>query len=72
MVTRELETMTTDRDDGVVTITLRRPERKNAINGRMWIELGEQFREIATSSSDRVLVLTGAGGDFWLSAPFRG
>ena len=72
MVTRELETMTTDRDDGVVTITLRRPERKNAIDGRMWIELGDQFREIATSSSDRALVLTGAGGDFCSGADLGG
>lgn len=64
MATTELDTMTIERDDGVVTMTLRRPERKNAIDSRMWIELREQFHEIATSSTDRALVLTGAGGDF--------
>lgn len=72
MVTRELDTMTIERDEGIVTMTLRRPERKNAINGRMWIELGEQLREIATSSSDRVLVITGAGGDFCSGADLGG
>jgi 2-(1,2-epoxy-1,2-dihydrophenyl)acetyl-CoA isomerase len=76
MATTELDTMTIERDDGVVTMTLRRPERKNAIDSRMWVELREQFREIATSSADRALVLTGAGGDFCsgadLSDPDRG
>ena len=62
--TRDLDTMTIERDEGVVTMTLRRPARKNAIDSRMWIELREQFHEIATSSTDRAVVLTGAGGDF--------
>lgn len=62
--TRELDTMTIERDEGVVTMTLRRPARKNAIDSRMWIELREQFHEIAAGSTDRAVVLTGAGGDF--------
>ena len=37
MATTELDTMTIERHDGVVTMTLRRPERKNAIDGRMWV-----------------------------------
>ena len=62
--TRELETITVERADGVVTITLRRPERKNAVNGTMWNELLAEFRSIAASSDDRAVVITGAGGDF--------
>ncbi len=62
--TRELETITVERADGVVTITLRRPERKNAITGQMWDELHAEFKAIAASSTDRVLVITGAGGEF--------
>ncbi len=57
-----IEVARTDR--GVVTITLNRPERKNAINGAMWDELLAAFREIAGRPGDRVLVLTGAGGAF--------
>ena len=62
--TRELESITVDRCDGVVTITLRRPEKKNAIDGAMWDELLSEFRTISESSTDRAVVLTGAGGNF--------
>jgi enoyl-CoA hydratase/carnithine racemase len=62
--TRELETITVDRREGVVTITLRRPERKNAVNGPMWDELLAEFRAIAGSTTDRAVVITGAGGEF--------
>lgn len=69
---RELDTLTIERDDGVVGITLRRPERKNAINARMWIELIDQFREIAGSRDDRAVVITGAGGEFCSGADLSG
>jgi len=62
--TRELKSITVDRSDGVVTITLRRPEKKNAIDGAMWDELLSEFRTISDSSTDRAVVLTGAGGNF--------
>ena len=38
-----METIDVDRVDGVVTITLTRPEKKNAINGPMWDELLVMF-----------------------------
>jgi enoyl-CoA hydratase/carnithine racemase len=58
------ETIFVDRRHGVVTVTLNRPERKNAANGKMWQELLEAFTEVAHRRADRVLVLTGAGGAF--------
>jgi 2-(1,2-epoxy-1,2-dihydrophenyl)acetyl-CoA isomerase len=58
------KTLVVERADGIVTITLDRPERKNAVNGQMWDELLVTFREIGEQDSDRVVVLTGAGGDF--------
>ncbi len=45
--TRELESITVERTDGVVTITLRRPEKKNAADAAMWNELLDEFRSIA-------------------------
>jgi enoyl-CoA hydratase/carnithine racemase len=51
-------------DQGIVTITLNRPERKNAINAVMWDELLATFREVGGRAGDRVVVLTGAGGAF--------
>ncbi len=58
------ETIIIERAAGVVTVTLNRPERKNAGNGLMWQELSDAFAEIASRREDRVLVLTGAGGAF--------
>ena len=49
---------------GIVTITLNRPEKKNAINDVMWDELLAAFQEIAARDDDRCVVLTGAGGAF--------
>ena len=60
-----MKSITVDRDDrGIVTVTMNRPEKKNAIDAAMWDELLATFREVAESESDRVLVLTGAGGAF--------
>jgi 2-(1,2-epoxy-1,2-dihydrophenyl)acetyl-CoA isomerase len=59
------ETLLVERDDrGVVTVTLNRPEKKNAMSVEMTQELTELLDEIADSRDDRVLVLTGAGDAF--------
>ncbi len=55
-------------EDGIVSVTLNRPEKKNAIDARMWDELLATFREIAESASDRVMVLSGAGDAFCAGA----
>jgi enoyl-CoA hydratase/carnithine racemase len=60
-----METIEVERsDEGVVTVTLNRPEKKNAIDATMWDELLATFREVTKREEDRVLVLTGAGGAF--------
>ena len=59
-----METLLVERQDGVVTLTLNRPEKKNAANQQMWRELGEVFDEVAERREDRVLVITGAGDGF--------
>jgi 2-(1,2-epoxy-1,2-dihydrophenyl)acetyl-CoA isomerase len=59
-----METLRVERADGVVTVTMDRPDRKNAINDTMWIELWETFQAVARSTEDRVLIVTGAGGAF--------
>ena len=47
--------------DGIVTITLNRPEVHNAMNERMRQELTRCFGDLATSDEARVVVVTGAG-----------
>lgn len=58
------ETIIVERAEGIVTVTLNRPERKNAGNGLMWQELIDMVGEVARRREDRVVVLTGAGGAF--------
>jgi 2-(1,2-epoxy-1,2-dihydrophenyl)acetyl-CoA isomerase len=50
--------------DGVRTLTLNRPDRKNAINPQLWMELADALRAAARDSDLRALVITGAGGAF--------
>jgi 2-(1,2-epoxy-1,2-dihydrophenyl)acetyl-CoA isomerase len=52
------------RDDGVATVTINRPQRKNAVTSDMWAQLAETFRSIAADSEVRCVVITGAGGEF--------
>ena len=59
-----METLIVERKDGVVTVTMNRPERKNAANGKMLTELRAIFEEVEDNPDDRVMVLTGAGGAF--------
>ncbi|MEI6742710.1 MAG: enoyl-CoA hydratase/isomerase family protein, partial [bacterium] len=72
MSSNTFETIEVTRSAGVVSITLNRPERKNAINQVMWNELLANFHEIGQSAADRVVVLTGASGDFCSGADLSG
>ncbi len=56
------------KENGVVTLTINRPHVKNAIAGDMWEELRSIFQEVTRTVSDRVLVITGAGGAFCAGA----
>lgn len=51
-------------EDGVATLTLNRPESKNALDPVMADELGELLASIRADDAVRVLVVTGAGGAF--------
>ena len=50
-------------DDGVRTLTLNRPQRRNAIDARLWEELADALRAAARDDLG-ALVITGAGGAF--------
>ncbi|SEH71841.1 2-(1,2-epoxy-1,2-dihydrophenyl)acetyl-CoA isomerase [Mycolicibacterium rutilum] len=58
------DALLTSDDNGVRTLTLNRPERKNAIDAALWEELADALRSAARDSALRALVLTGAGGAF--------
>ena len=47
--------------EGLALVTIRRPEKLNALNRAVISELGEVFRMAADDASVRALILTGAG-----------
>ncbi len=48
----------------VATITLHRPEKKNPLTFQSYIELRDLFRGLVYASDIKVVVMTGAGGNF--------
>jgi 2-(1,2-epoxy-1,2-dihydrophenyl)acetyl-CoA isomerase len=67
-----MEAIRVERREGLVTITLDRPEKKNALNGQSWMELERTFADVAATPSDRALIITGSGGNFSAGADLSG
>ncbi|MEP9414892.1 enoyl-CoA hydratase-related protein [Gordonia sp. VNQ95] len=57
-------TVRLERVDGVVTITLDRPQKRNAMTDEMWAMFAAHIGSLDVNGTDRVLVITGAGGAF--------
>ena len=55
-------------DHGVVTVTLNRPDKLNALTDEMKKALVEAIRQVAHDDDAKVLVLTGAGRGFCVGA----
>ncbi|MFZ9628917.1 MAG: enoyl-CoA hydratase/isomerase family protein [Ilumatobacteraceae bacterium] len=67
-----MDTLRVTRHDGIVTVTLSRPDKKNAANATMWDELLDVFRSIGDNDDDRVVIITGDGGEFCSGADLTG
>jgi enoyl-CoA hydratase len=66
-----LSTIETELDDkGVLLVTLNRPERRNAINDVMHVELIELYNRIAADTEVEIIVVTGAGKGFCAGGDF--
>jgi enoyl-CoA hydratase len=63
-------TLLIDQTDGVLTITLNRPQALNAIDRVMHAELAAIFEKVALDDQASVVVLTGAGGAFSAGGDF--
>lgn len=58
------ETVTAALDAHVLTLTLNRPERRNALNRRAYAEIESAFRHASENGDVRCVILTGAGQAF--------
>ena len=59
-------------EDGVATLTMNRPEARNALSGEMGSALSEAVRRCAADPKVRAIVLTGAGGAFCAGGDVKG
>jgi enoyl-CoA hydratase/carnithine racemase len=67
------ETILFDVDaDGVATLTLNRPEKRNAWNRQMGLEIRQALRTADGDDGVRAIVVTGAGKDFCVGADLEG
>ena len=67
----DYETIILEKKDHVARLTLNRPERLNALNEQMFMELNSALEDVAGDREVRVLVLTGAGRAFCASADIK-
>ena len=58
--------------DGIATLTMNRPEARNAMSGEMMAALTEALPRLAADQAVRVVVLTGAGGAFCAGGDVKG
>ena len=58
------DVLLTENRDGVLQVTLNRPEKKNAINIPMWEAIRDTFRSAAEDEAVTCVLLTGAGDNF--------
>src|SRR5207248_9363560 len=67
-----MEQIETDLTDGILTITLNRPDRLNAWTATMGRELIEAFDRADADDEVRVIVITGEGRGFCAGADLAG
>lgn len=61
-----------ERDGHIMTITMNRPERYNALTGEMLIRMYDAYREADADPDVRVIIVTGADGNFCSGADLKG
>ena len=59
-------------DDGIATLLLRRPAKRNAVTYDMWLAIAEHCRALARDPSVRVLLVRGEGAHFCAGADIAG
>jgi enoyl-CoA hydratase len=66
------EPVLTEVSDGIAVITINRPEARNAVNGAVARAMAAAVEELDARGDVRVLILTGAGGNFSAGMDLKG
>ena len=60
-----------EKEDGVATITLNRPEVLNAMNKQLWLDLRTALEDVRIDPEIKVLIITGEGRAFSTGADLK-
>lgn len=72
MTDQSTEHLIETHDEGVTTLTMNRPQARNAMSGEMMAAMTEALPRLAADRSVRCVVLTGAGGAFCAGGDVKG
>jgi enoyl-CoA hydratase len=61
-----------ERDEHVLTLTMNRPSRYNALSGAMLVRMYDAYCEASADPEIRCIIVTGAGGNFCSGADLKG
>ena len=71
-MTTSYETIIVETDArGVATVTLNRPDKHNALNADLIVELFDAVEDLASDDKVRIVILTGAGKSFCAGGDFN-
>ena len=57
--------------DGIAWVILNRPEKRNAMNPKLHFEMDDALEQLEFDDDAKVIVITGAGGNFSAGQPPR-
>lgn len=60
------------RDEGIATLWLNRPAKRNAVTYQMWLDLASHCHTLAADPAVRLVVVRGVGGHFCAGADIAG
>lgn len=66
-----MPTVLVTKDDAITTITINRPEARNAVDGPTAVLLADAFRTFEADESQKVAILTGADNTFCAGADLK-
>jgi len=67
----EYESIIYKEKDGIVTVTLNRPNVLNAMNNQLWIDFESALEKVISDPSIKVLIITGQGRAFSTGADLK-
>ena len=60
----EFQTLSLSEENGILHVKLNRPEKRNAVNDQILLDLERCFSEVATGGNVKVVILSGEGKAF--------